>query len=567
MITLKKIKYKNFLSTGNNYIEIPLNSHKTTLICGKNGVGKSTINEAIVFALFNKSFRKINKPQLVNSITGKNCIVAIEFSVGSNEYKVIRGIKPAIFKIYKNGSAMNPSSDNRDYQEILEKQILKMNYKTFCQIVIIGSANWTAFMELTPHARRQVIEDLLDIEIFSVMNVLLKSRINENKERVIQVDKASALLENTIRLNDQHKKKLKQQQTETIEKKEQEIVKNEGIVERLTRENSRLDEQIKYLTDQLKESQKFKTESENISFDILTKKKENKSFEKELKFYTNNDVCPECEQNIEEHFKIDKISLYKGQIEYTTNKIKELELKQEETQKRISEFQGIVDEIGRTNKSILENNTNISAHMQFIRSIRKEIESLKESFIIHDDKAEKEKLKKLNKCKELLINDREIFNTAAILLKDSGIKTQIIRQYVPVMNKLINYYLERMEFFCKFNINENFEEEILSRHRDSFSYGSLSQGERMRVNLAILFTWREIARMRNSSPVNLLMLDEIMDSSLDASGTEEFLNIITKLAGDNNVIIISHKADQISDKFDNVIEFEKVKNFSKMKRG
>ena len=566
MIILETIRWKNFLSTGNIFTEVSLNTNKTTLICGENGSGKSTIMDAITFALFNKPFRKINKPQLINAITDKNCLVEIEFSINKTKYKVVRGLKKNIFEIYKNGNMINQSADNRDYQDILERNILKMNYKTFCQIVILGSANWTAFMELAPGIRRKVIEDLLDIQVFSVMNILLKEKLNKNKDSSEQLDKAIAILENTISLNTAHRKKLQRMRVESIDKKQTDINEYNKELDILFEKRDKL-EIAQNSLDKLN-TELYSLESEHSNQEYKIQKLDNSIvlLNKEIQRLENESVCPTCLQELDETKKTKNIKSIKKSISDTEKSIKKEQPILDNLFEKIEQLNTKLDKFHEVNKCLNKVNSEITLKQQFVISIQKEINEMQQPVEEEIDVTkEKSNLKTLQKHKEKIINNKEIFNMAGLLLKDTGIKTQIIRQYIPVMNKLINYYLEKMEFFCQFNIDENFNEQILARHRDNFSYASFSQGEKMRVDLALLFTWREISRLRNSSTINLLLLDEIMDSSLDSNGTEEFINIISKLTGNNNVIIISHKADQISDKFDNSIYFEKVKNFSRIK--
>ena len=566
MIILETIRWKNFLSTGNIFTEVSLNTNKTTLICGENGSGKSTIMDAITFALFNKPFRKINKPQLINAITDKNCLVEIEFSINKTKYKVVRGLKKNIFEIYKNGNMINQSADNRDYQDILERNILKINYKTFCQIVILGSANWTAFMELAPGIRRKVIEDLLDIQVFSVMNILLKEKLNKNKDSSEQLDKAIAILENTISLNTAHRKKLQRMRVESIDKKQTDINEYNKELDILFEKRDKL-EIAQNSLDKLN-TELYNLESEHSNQEYKIQKLDNSIvlLNKEIQRLENESVCPTCLQELDETKKTKNIKSIKKSISDTEKSIKKEQPILDNLFEKIEQLNTKLDKFHEVNKCLNKVNSEITLKQQFVISIQKEINEMQQPVEEEIDVTkEKSNLKTLQKHKEKIINNKEIFNMAGLLLKDTGIKTQIIRQYIPVMNKLINYYLEKMEFFCQFNIDENFNEQILARHRDNFSYASFSQGEKMRVDLALLFTWREISRLRNSSTINLLLLDEIMDSSLDSNGTEEFINIISKLTGNNNVIIISHKADQISDKFDNSIYFEKVKNFSRIK--
>ena len=567
MIILESIRWKNFLSTGNNTTEVKLNEYKTTLISGINGSGKSTIMDAITFALFNKPFRRINKPQLINYINDRDCVVELEFTSGSTRYKVRRGIKPAIFEIYRNDKLLNQNADNRDYQEILEKRVLGMNYKTFCQIVILGSANWTPFMALRGHDRRRVIEDLLDIEVFSVMNTLLKSKVTDSKNRLNDINTRIAILENTIELNKKHREELQRNRQAEIESKKASIEEQGEIAQKafdletqLVKEYAAIQKELEKVGEinrQIGDAKSKKAKAARIS----------KKLDADIAFYEENDTCPTCTQEIDNDFKTRVVSektSKKDLAREAITRVDELVGRLEGNLKNFETLQEQANEnINQRNKA----STQFSVAKKLIAQAEREIAALEKHVeqIETTEGNEEEKLDALNQSKSDVLNEREVYGIAGMLLKDNGIKTQIIRQYIPIMNQLINTYLERMEFFCTFELDENFVEQIKTRHKDVLSYDSFSQGEKMRIDLALLFTWREISKMRNSSPVSLLLLDEIMDSSLDASGTEEFLFLITQLTGDQNVVIISHKADQIADKFDKVLTVEKTKNFSHFK--
>jgi len=544
-----------------------LDETKTTLICGKNGVGKSQVMDAITFALFNKPFRKINKPQLVNSINNKNCLVEIEFKIGRIKYVVCRGMKPNIFEIYKNGKLLNQSADNRDYQEILEKRIIGMNYKTFCQIVILGSANWTAFMSLSAQARRNVIEDLLDIEVFSIMNVLLKNKNSENKRKLQDLNTRITILDNTIKLNTEYRQSLKKNQQKEIDLKQKQIeAQNKQIKEHEIKIDI-LQKEIDELTVKLKEVTKTREQIQKHKNKILQINQIKTKIQKDINFYKKNDNCPTCKQEIPETFKSQIIGKNVKKENLTQEISQKLESILKKLEQYIKEYSDISEKIATKNKELQNHLVSITVSNHVTQNLLKEIKKLdnKQDKFSTDIKNEKKERSQKLKEKEKCINEREIYNVANMLLKDNGIKTQIIKQYIPIMNTLINKYLERMEFFCQFLLDENFNEKIKYRHKDIFSYDSFSQGEKMRIDLALLLTWREISKMRNASPINLLLLDEIMDSSLDSAGTEEFIRIISELTGDNNVIIISHKVDQIGDKFGRMIVVTKKKNYSQFK--
>lgn len=567
MITFHYVQWSNFLSTGNNQTKIVLDEHKTTLVCGRNGSGKSTIMDAIAFALYNKPFRKINKPQLVNSINNKKLVVEIEFTTAGSRWKVVRGIKPTIFRIYKDGNLLEQDAQNRDQQEFLEKQVIKMSFKTFLQIVILGSANWTAFMSLKSADRRRVIEDLLDIEVFSIMNQLLKERVSKNKDNQIILDKHLAILENTLQLNQSHRQQQQNQQKEWIDSKQQTIEQKIEDNQNLAKQTEKLSKKIDTVVEKLEQYQAVDYCYQQKINDIQTLRQKFARGAEQIQFYGDNDTCPTCTQQIDQQFKdtaVDKLTEKQQMISDAIDRITKLTddlAKQKEQRDSVNkQLKKLQDE-----QSDIHLQTNINNKL--IQSIREEIVQLTNTNVdFVDDTETKKSVKQAKAAAKKLSNQRELYNQAQRLLKDDGIKTHIIQQYIPIMNTLINKYLERMDFFCKFEIDENFNEQIETLHKQVFTYDSFSEGEKMRIDLSLLFTWREISRMRNTSPCNILILDEIMDSSLDQEGTDEFVNIIKQLTGDNNVIIISHKTDQISDKFDRILEVEKHKNFSRIKR-
>lgn len=564
MIIFEKVKYQNFLSTGNYSTEIDFLKNKNTLICGVNGSGKSTLIDAITYCLFGKAFRNINKPQLINSVTGKNMLVEIHFSVNNDSYVVKRGMKPNIFEIYQNQTLINQSAENKDYQSILEKTIIKMNYKSFCQVVVLGSANFTPFMLLPAAQRRAFVEDLLDIQMFSVMNNLLKEKVIENKELLIDCDTQIKLTENTLETN----KKNREEANKNIESIIQ--TKNESI-SNIESENEKDKQQLKTIEDDIAELQNTISNSKPKVMSALDKVYKSRTLldskiqqaKKTLSFFEDNSSCPMCEQEITNTFKESKIDSIKTKreeqsvlLEQLNEKIKTLETKQDKIVSLVSDLQ-------KLNSVRVELSSKISFNEKTVKSFRKDIDDLmRKQISIVDDADLLSKLKEYHTTKQKLLEQKEIYNVGLVLLKDGGIKAKIIKQYVPIINSMINNYLDQMEFFCQFTMDETFEEKIKSRYRDNFSFESFSEGEKMRLNLAILFTWRELAKMRNSAATNLLILDEIMDSSLDSNGTDEFIKIIHTLTKNNNVFVISHKNDQILDRFDGVIRFEKRKNFS-----
>jgi DNA repair exonuclease SbcCD ATPase subunit len=569
VIVFTALRYQNFLSSGNVFTEIPLNKWKNTLIVGENGAGKSTMLDALCFVLYNKSFRKVNKPQLINSINGKNLLVEVEFSIGAKTYMVRRGMKPTIFEIWQDGEMINQNAAQRDYQEYLEKHILKLNHKSFSQVVILGSANFTPFMKLPAQGRREVIEDLLDIQIFSVMNTILKDKVSQNRFDIQSIESQIMLLEGKIELNEQHLKAMKQSNQELIDRQNDKIAtyrnENQDLAEKSAHVSNIVTALQTEIEDQIKVSKKSTT-LRDFKRDIEEKASK---FGKEIRFYEKNDNCPTCKQAIDPEFKERIISTRNAKTKELQEGLVRLRDEIQAVELRLEQINGTLCEIRAHNQTISDLNTKIASNNRFISSIEDEIAKIKSK--MKDLKDEhtisntlKQQLAEQHKLKEQAIEDREILSIVSVLLKDGGIKTKIIRQYIPIMYKLISKYLAAMDFFCQFELDENFQETIRSRYRDDFSYESFSEGEKMRIDISLLFAWRAIAKLRNSASTNLLIMDEVFDGSLDADGIEEFLKILTNLTGDTNVFIISHKQDQMGDKFDQTLAFQKVKNFSQM---
>ena len=565
MITFKSLRYKNLLSTGNAFTEISLFDTQNALIIGENGAGKSTILDALTFSLFGKPFRKINKPNLVNSINKKDCVVEVEFSTNNKEYKVIRGIKPNIFEIWCEGLCLNQDSASKDYQEHLEKFILKMNYKSFTQIVILGSASFTPFMQLSPADRRAVIEDLLDIQVFSVMNTIVKTRFQENKEKMER---------NRIALHGKEEKlDVITRTIETLKKS------NEVSINQLTLEADEYVYQIEDLKrdiifiekeeDELKgkidvglNPRKIKSECEKIQAKIMTKLNRDLS---EIQFYCENDACPTCKQSLENDFKQGKIEEAKQKASEYNAALDKLKEKLESAEKSIEKMDTLHNKLVMLSNKRNVIYASIRSYQKMANDIQEKINNTSDTALKDARKEHKEvmsEIETLKNEKQELFDDRQYIETAITLLKDGGIKTKIIKQYLPVINQKINKYLLQMGFFCNFQLNENFEETIKSRYRDDFSYQNFSEGEKMRINLAILLAWRAVAKLKNSVNTNILIFDEIFDSSLDVNGTDEFLKIMWSLVSDTNVFIISHKSDQMIDKFKKVYKFAKKRNFS-----
>ena len=568
MIFFKKIRWKNFLSTGNTFTEVDFTKSNLTLIVGDNGAGKSTILDALCFSLFNKPFRKINKPQLINTINGKDAMVEIEFSVGKKDYKIIRGLKPNTFEIYLGDNLINQDADKRDYQEVLEKQILKLNYKSFCQVVILGSASFVPFMQLPTGSRREIIEDLLDLQIFSQMNSVLKKKITENNEKTIRHDATRDSIERTIEVVKGHIKtvqesneKLAQEKLDRIEQTDKEIQKYSSIYHDVEEEINQLEVGC---NDEFIISKKV-SKLESLKHQIEARVK---IIHGDLEFFTNNDECPTCKQLILETHKATMVGAKNEKLSELNEGISRLTLEYDETRKRFEEVLKIKTEVNAKKMELHKHSTQINSLLSYKDMLEKELRQTK------SDENVEEQISKLEQLKTDLstaidaynvsVEDGKIFNVAATLMRDDGIKARIIRQYVPIINKFINKYLAAMDFFVNFELDENFNETIKSRFRDEFSYASFSEGEKMRINLAILFTWRAISKLRNSASTNLLIMDEVLDGSLDSNGTDEFLKILAGLVTDTNTFVISHKTDQLYDKFTNVLKFEKHKNFSRI---
>ena len=567
---IKKLRWKNFLSTGNYFIELDLTGTDTTLISGKNGSGKSTFLDALTFSLFGKSFRRNNIPQLINSINMKNCMVEIEFEIGNNSFKVIRGLKPKKFEIYKNDELIPQDSNNKDYQKILEEQILKMTYKSFCQVVILGSSNYIPFMQLTASDRRGVVENLLNIDIFSTMNTLVRGKLQMTNEQITVISNKIEITKNKIDEKEKLIKTLEKKSKESVEKYNSEIEESRSQIEELQETIKRQQENIQNLSANV-------TDKDYIPETLIRMESEEKQFhskmkilDKNISFYEDNATCPSCKQAIEGQHKDHICQENENEKEQLKKNIDELEEKIELTQKRLEDINAILDTIGSIEKKISENQNKINANQKYISKIQSNIESLMtEGEEISDSKNELNVLigegKEQYESRKELIDDKHYYNISANLLKDTGIKSKIIKHYLPVMNKLINQYLSDMNFFCQFTLDENFSETIKSRHRDEFTYYSFSEGERLRIDLSLLLAWREIARIKNSVNCNILVLDEVFDSSLDAIGTEEFLNILRGMGNKANIFVISHKSDTMTDKFDKHIVFEKKNNFTKIK--
>jgi DNA repair exonuclease SbcCD ATPase subunit len=568
MILFKTIRWKNFLSTGTQYTEVDFTKNKTNLIVGTNGAGKSTVLDALTFSLFGKPFRKINKPQLINSVNEKDCRVEVEFSIGNIEWKVVRGIKPAIFEIWRNDTALDQSSAALDQQKWLEQTVLKMNYKSFTQIVILGSSTFVPFMQLSAANRREVIEDLLDIKIFSSMNMVIKEKIRQSKEetKVLELKKESLL--DKVKMQEEFIEELENRGNANINANKQKIANLDSEIDIYAKENDSLEEPLReYIQEQdsligyAEKLRKLGNLKGKISQKVST-------ITKEHKFFTENTVCPTCTQGIDELFRINRITDAQNKAKELQSGYKELEEAIKEEEERERHFNTLSKEISKLTNDISQNNIKISGCRRQIRDLESEIQTVTEQ--LENRNTEHEKLESFKDNLKItydeLASKKDLINYydfSYSLLKDGGVKTKIIKKYLPLINQQVNRYLQMMDFYINFTLDEEFNETVQSPIHEDFSYASFSEGEKMRIDLALLFTWREVARMKNSVNTNLLIMDEVFDSSLDGFGTEEFLKIIRYVIKDANIFVISHKTG-LEDKFESVIKFEKIKGFSRM---
>ena len=565
MIIFKSIKYKNFLSSGNYFTEISLNKNKSTLIVGHNGAGKSTMLDAISFALFGKPHRKISKNQLVNSINQKQAVVEVEFSIGKAQFRIVRGIKPNVFEIWKDGSMINQSSHALEYQKILEQNILKLNHKSFHQVVVLGSSSFIPFMQLNAGHRRNVIEDLLDINIFSKMNIILRERNSTLKENINTINNETNIVKSKIEQQTKYIRDIAAVTEENKVKYEKQIESARKRISVLQNENNELSKELESSTanDELKELQK---EKNKIIGDIATIKQEMKAIAKRGMFLEKNDECPTCEQPIQNKTKL--ISETKNEAYQVQSSLSMVESNGSIIDDQISSLEDTIADIRKKTDTINVNNREIVS----LNQSNDELSKYLESEVAADLTGARKDLEQMKNDKESLFEEKlklnEQFgynNVIAEMLRDTGIKTKIIKQYLPTINKLVNQYLQVLDFFVHFNLDENFNETIRSRHRDDFTYDSFSEGEKQRIDLSLLFTWRQIAKMKNSVATNLLVLDETFDSSLDHDGIENLLKILYTLDEGSNTFIISHKGDILDGKFESKIEFFKDRNFSKIK--
>ena len=571
MVIFNEIRWKNFLSTGNSWTTIHLRHSSNTLIVGTNGAGKSTLLDALCFGLFGKPFRKINKPQLINSINQKDCVVEIDFEIGQKKYKIVRGIKPNIFEIHCDGVLLNQNAKMGDYQDVLEKNILKFNFKSFTQVVILGSASFVPFMQLSAADRRNIIEELLDIQIFSSMNKLVKEKLDSIKDGTKDNKYKMDLTAEKIKLQKQNIEEHRKQNDDEIQKKKTEISRSQSQADKLQDDISGIQRHIEGMSARIADEASVRQKNKKIlslesKLDTTIRK-----ISKELLFLDENSECPVCSQTIAEDFaqvQKEKKLLKKQEVENAITKLNEELQKSNEKLQKINEI----------NINIVKHNNEIVAHNATLREINKYINKVQDeigvlmerkgNIIDENEKLSelKEELKQLMETHEKLITTKHYYDYAGTLLKDTGIKTRIIKQYLPIMNKLVNKYLSAMDFFVNFELNESFEETIKSRHRDEFTYANFSEGEKQKLDISMLLTWRQIAKLKNSLHTNLLIMDEVFDSSLDTSSVEMLMGLLSDYSDDTNIFIISHREDQLFDKFRSVVKFEKVGNFSRIKK-
>jgi DNA repair exonuclease SbcCD ATPase subunit len=568
MVRFQKIRFKNFLSSGGQFTEIELQKSRTTLIVGENGAGKSTMLDALCFALYGKAFRNINKPQLISSINQKDCLVEVEFTIGKKKYLVARGIKPTIFDIYVDGQLIDQSAASRDYQSFFEEQILKINYRSFTQIVILGTASFTPFMQLPAAHRREIIEDILDIKIFSQMNVILKDKMAHLKDKIVAFDSKITVQKEKTLLQKSFLKTLEDKQKKQEDDIQTKIDQMQGEIAESILTIKSLEEKIEGLEKQI-DPDKTSEEINNLASTIKVLEKRNKKHEDDIKqMHSSHGICPTCSQAIDSSKHEKHIEQHNESIRKNEKQINEAIAKLDSLKKTQNMENEIAKSITRLESQVAQLKSSNNTSMKYIRELKVDLESNVKDY---DIQSEKKKLKEmaqmvvsLSNRKSLLNEEKQYQDICAVLLKDTGIKTTVIRQYLPVINKFVNKFLSIMDFFVHFELDEAFNETIKSRHRDDFSYASFSEGEKQRINLALLFTWRTVAKMKNSVNTNLLILDEVFDSSLDANGTEYVMQLLNALGENTNIFVISHKSDQLVDKFDTVIRFEKHNNFSKI---
>ena len=566
MINFKTVRWKNFLSTGNIFTEVSLATKGTTLIVGENGAGKSTILDAITFALFGKTFRNINKPQLINTITRKELVVEIEFSIQSNHYKIVRGIKPGIFEVYCNDKLLNQSAEMRDYQEVLEKSVLKINYKSFCQVVILGSASFVPFMQLPAAQRRAIIEDLLDLQVFTTMNTLLKEKVQENANLLQTNDNERKIIEAKIKMVKEHLKEIQTKNEQFIREKKQAAKDVSAKIDSATANKNAMLQQAEELRSSVASSDTIKSKIENLKELRVRMEAKSKLLASEVSFFKNHDNCPTCKQSISDEFSCEVVEKRSSEIDEIASGLEKLVQAYNENNQKLKSILDVESKADELYVQASHETLMLRVLNEQLNSLLKEVneakKTAKEASDVKVVDLENE-LAALSNHYNTLQEDKQVLFAASLLLKDGGIKTRIVNQYIPVINKLINKYLSEFDLFVEFNLDEQFNEVIKSRYRDEFSYASFSEGEKQKIDLAILFTWRAVAKLRNSLSTNLLILDEVFDSSLDGQSADDLLKILQNISKDSNVFIISHR-DTLHDKFENTIKFVKTKSFSRI---
>lgn len=566
-ILFKELKYKNILSTGNSFTTIPLNDKPSTLISGSNGAGKSTMLDAITFALYGKPFRKINKPQLINSINQKELLVEVSFQIGQTDYMVRRGIKPGVFEIFKNDVLIDQDAAKRDYQSYLEKNILNLNYKSFNQIVVLGSATYVPFMELPAHSRREIIEDLLDIQVFSTMNNLLKEKVSSNKEEINENSYQKDLVESKLDSAKEHNASIRKIREDEVDKIKEKMSKHIKTIEETQKLIESIQDILTVCADDIKDKASVKAKIEKgkaLRHDIESQLR---AHQKELSFYKSHDDCPTCKQGIQQDFKQDIIAEKDAKVVELEAGLKDLAEKVKVYDDRLEAISSVEDQMSDMNLKIGDHRATIKVAKNALVSFKKELDKAEEEVEAVDTSKLKElagQLQTIDSEQTDLYNYKEVLSVVSQMLKDGGIKSKIIRQYVPIMNKLINKYLAAFDLFVDFQIDENFNEVIKSRFRDTFSYSSFSEGEKLRITLSIMLSWRAVAKMRNSVSTNLLVLDETLDGAMDGVGVENLIETLHTVNSDDNIFVISHRGDQFGDKFESHIKFQKVKNFSEI---
>ena len=571
MIIFKKIRWKNFLSTGNNFVEIELNKSQMTLMIGANGSGKSTMLDALCFALFNRPFRLIKKEQIVNTINNADTLVELEFQIGTKAFKVIRGIKPNIFEIYCDDVLQNQDASSVDYQKILEDQILRLNYRAFKQIAVLGSSAYQPFMQMRPRHRREVVEEILDIRVLTHMDILTRNQQTDLGKQIIEARHQCDLIESKHELQTKHFNDLKNRSTGDIDIKKVKLQENKDATESYLRKTERLEEEYKQLETSVSDRPQYETKLKQLE-KLETKIEQNlETHKKNLEFFEQNDNCPTCTQKIEETFRDEKITKERNKVVTLNQGMKDLVAELAKVEGKITEFNGISEKLYDNKISISKVESSLKELKRFSDSLHNEIlllegkdeddKDIEQSLIKLQEELEQTKIE-LNKITE----EKKYLDVAREILSDRGAKAKIIKKYLPIMNSLINQHLQSMDFFVSFHLDEEFKEEVKSRHRDTFDYNNFSEGEKMRIDLALVFTWRAIAKMKNSANTNLMVLDEIFDSSLDGQGTDDFFKIVNKM-GKENIFIISHKGDILFDKFTNIIKFEKEHNFTRLTNG